>query len=482
VSVAQRPRTAPRLLAGVALLLGLAACAINPVTGERQLALISEAQEIQMGQQVAAGAEAQLGLVDDPGLQAYVNGLGQQIAAASERPDLPWRFGVIDDPAPNAFAAPGGYIYVTRGLLTLMRSEAELFSVLGHEVGHVTARHSVTMMSRAQLAQIGLGLGSVISPTVAQFSDLAASGLQLLFLSYGRDAERQADDLGFRYAVEHGYDVREMTNVFAVLRESSVVAGQSPMPVWLSSHPYPDERIKRINQKIARMPAADRGGRVGQADFLGYISGLTYGVNPRNGFFEENRFSHPDLAFRMDMPRGWRTQNTAQAVVAGSPAQDAIVQLTLAQGSATEVATAFFRQQGMATRNVRNTTINRLPAVVGEFEADSQQGRVGGIAAFITLGERTYQILAYTPATQRATHDAAFRAAIGSFAPLTDRAALARQPQRVEIITVPRAMTLEQLNQAYPSSIPMVELALINHLQGPQATVPQGYLFKRVSD
>src|SRR5690606_27038292 len=169
-----------------------AACATNPVTGERQLALVSESQEIQIGRDVAAGAEQQFGLVEDAALQEYVHGLGTRLAQASERPELPWTFRVADDPTPNAFAAPGGFIFITRGLLALLRNEAELVSVLGHEIGHVTARHSVAMMSRAQLAQLGLGIGSMISPTVAQFGDLAAGGLQLLFLSYGRDAERQA--------------------------------------------------------------------------------------------------------------------------------------------------------------------------------------------------------------------------------------------------------------------------------------------------
>ncbi|MDZ7790947.1 MAG: M48 family metallopeptidase [Xanthomonadales bacterium] len=209
-------------LAAILLLLALGACAVNPVTGDRQLAMVSESQEIEIGRQVAASAEAQFGLVDDPALQDYVHRLGTQLAQASERPDLPWTFRVVDDPTPNAFAAPGGYIFITRGLLTLLRNEAELVSILGHEIGHVTARHSVAMMSRAQLAQLGLGIASILRPEEAeQYGSLAAGGLQLLFLSYGREAEREADDLGYRYAVEQDYDVREMVNVFASLQRSA---------------------------------------------------------------------------------------------------------------------------------------------------------------------------------------------------------------------------------------------------------------------
>src|SRR5688500_6983461 len=191
-----------------------AGCAVNPVTGRRQLALVSEAQEIQMGQQAAQQVSQQLGLVDNQALQEYVQRVGAQLAAESERPNLPWTFRVVDDPTPNAFALPGGFIFMTRGMMDLMDSEAELAAVLGHEIGHVTARHSVTQISRGQLAQLGLGLGSVLFPSAAQsFGGLAQTGMQLLFLSHSRGAERQADELGFRYALNEGFEVREMDDI-----------------------------------------------------------------------------------------------------------------------------------------------------------------------------------------------------------------------------------------------------------------------------
>src|SRR5690606_29392753 len=187
----------------------LGACSVNPVTGERELSLISEQQEIAMGAEAAGQVAQQIGLVEDGALQQYVAAAGQRLAAVSERPDLPWQFGVVDDPTPNAFALPGGYIFVTRGLMGLLTSEAQLAAVLGHEIGHVTARHYVAQMSRAQLAQLGLGLGMILSPEVAQLGDLLGSGVQLLFLKYGRDVERQSDELGFRYMLDVGYDVEE---------------------------------------------------------------------------------------------------------------------------------------------------------------------------------------------------------------------------------------------------------------------------------
>lgn len=462
-----------------AALAGLASCAVNPVSGKSELALVTEAQEIEMGRQTAAGAEAQLGLVEDSQLQDYVQRLGSQLAQASERPELPWTFRVADDPTPNAFAAPGGFIFVTRGLMVMMSNEAQLVSVLGHEIGHVTARHSVSMMSRAQLAQIGLGVGSIISPTIAQFGELASGGLQLLFLSYGRDDERQADDLGYGYALAQNYDVREMVDVFAALQQSATLAGTSAIPNWLSSHPNPADRITRIDKRLAVLPASPPL-RVGEDDYLARIDGMMYGENPRNGYFESNRFLHPGLQFRLDLPQGWKAQNLAQVVVAGSPAKDAVIQLTLASGTRQEAADAFFGNQGVSAGRVTRESINGLSAIVGFFQAQTEQGVLGGMAAFVTHDGRTFRILGYTPAPKLSSYENEFRQSIGSFARLTDRAALARQPNELAIVRIPRSMTLVQFNQRYPSEVPIEELALINQVEGAATVLPANFKVKRV--
>lgn len=460
--------------------MALASCAVNPVTGDRQLALVSEGQEIQIGREVASNAEQQFGLVEDAALQSYVQELGQRLALASERPDLPWSFQVVDEPTPNAFAAPGGFIFVTRGLLVLLRNEAELVSILGHEIGHVTARHSVAMMSRAQLAQLGIGLASVLSPTAAQFGELAAGGLQLLFLKYGRDAERQADDLGYRYALEQGYDVREMVNVFAALQQSAQLAGKNPVPNWQASHPHPAERIQRINRQLASLPATSTDRRVGEAAYLKQINGLAYGENPRDGYFDDHRFLHPDLAFRIDFPQGWRSQNLSNAVVAGSPKEDAILQLMLVPGSPKEAADTFFSQEGMAVGRTATGKVNDLPAIMGSFEMQTEKNRLGGVVTFIGLEGRTYRLLGYTPAQQSTSYDKTFRAAMNSFARLTNPHALDRQPLQVSVVDLPRKMSLKAFNASYPSVIPLPELGLINQLQGVEDVMPAGFAAKRV--
>jgi predicted Zn-dependent protease len=458
------------------------ACARNPVTGERELALISEAQEIEMGRQAAQQTEQSLGLVQDEELQNYIQRIGAQLAADSERPELPWRFRVVDDPTPNAFALPGGFIYVTRGMMSLMESEAELASVLGHEIGHVTARHSVNQMSRAQVASLGLGIGMIFVEELQQYGDLASTGLQLLFLKYGRDDERQADDLGFKYALQEGYDVREMADVFQALQTIGESSGQSPLPTWMSSHPDPGERVSRTQQRIQALGSVTLDTlEAGREQYLAQIDGLIYGQNPRNGFFRNATFYHPDLRFSMTFPNGWPAQNLPQAVVAVSPNKDAAIELTLAQGSSpSAAASAFLNQQGIAAGQTVQQQVNGIPAIASTFQAQTEQGVVQGLAAFLEHGGRVYQVIGYTPQQQYGAYDSAFRGALGSFDAVTDPSILNVQPNRVDVVRVPRTQTLAEFNRQNPSAIPIAEAALINQLSGPSATIQQGAMIKVV--
>ncbi|MEE8061265.1 MAG: M48 family metallopeptidase, partial [Gemmatimonadales bacterium] len=239
------PKTTVSLVACAALVW---ACAVNPVTGKRELSLISESQEIRMGQEGAQSVVNTIGLYPDSSLQAYVARLGQSMAVASERPQLPWSFAVVNDATVNAFALPGGQIFVTRGILTHFNSEAELMSVLGHEIGHVTAKHSVSQISKAQIAQLGLGVGMVLTPSLDVLHQVAGSGLQVLFLKFGRDDEAQSDELGFRYMVEAGYDPREATDIFELLGR---LGGGGRLPEWQSTHPDPENRSARSAERAA---------------------------------------------------------------------------------------------------------------------------------------------------------------------------------------------------------------------------------------
>ena len=461
----------------------LVACATNPVTGKREISLISEQQEIQMGQQGAQQAAQEIGLVNDQALQNYLQSVGSGLASKSERPNLPWTFRVVDDPSPNAFALPGGYIFVTRGLLDLMNNEAELATVVGHEIGHVTARHSVQQMSQQQLAQVALGVGSILSPTVAQLGGIASQGLGLLFLKYGRDDERQADDLGFRYALTQGYDVRYMDDVFRSLQRLGEASKQSPLPTWLATHPGEAERIQAIDAKLAQVPASQlANAKVNAAEYTQRINGLVYGANPRNGFFQGNTFYHPDLRFQIALPSGWQGQNLTQAVVAISPQKDAIIQLTLAQGGSPEAAArAFLSQEGVQAGQPSRETVNGVPAVASTFQAQTEQGVIQGLAAFFTYNGNTYQVIGYSPAQRYSAYDPVFRQSLGSFGPVNDSRVLNVQPNRINVIALSQPMTLAEFAQRYPSTIPLAELAIVNQVENPNATLSAGTRVKQVT-
>jgi predicted Zn-dependent protease len=459
----------------------LSGCAVNPVTGDRELALVSEDQEIAMGRNAAQEVRATIGFVDDDALQEYVARIGAELASTSERPSLPWSFHVVDDPVPNAFALPGGYVFVTRGLMALMNSEAELAAVLGHEIGHVTARHSVSQVSKAQLAQLGLGIGIIASPELfEQFGDLANSGLALLFLKYGRDDERQADELGFRYMLAHDYDVREMEKVFASLQASSRLAGASPMPSWLATHPSEPERIAAVRERIAALDMPPQSAKTNANAYMSAIDGLVYGEDPRHGFFADDMFHHPELGFEFMVPEQWRRQNMASMVVGISPDQDAAVQLTLVPGTPDEAATSFLTSDAVAEIESSRTKIHGFDAVVTRFQVTTANGALAGIAAHIDAGSGSYRLIAYAPQPALAARAQLLSQIVGSFAPVSEQAIADAQARRVSVVAIERDMTLDEFASRYPSKVPIEELAVLNQIGDSQDALSRGTEAKRI--
>ncbi len=465
--------------AGLVALLVAAGCATNPATGARQLVLISEAQELSMGREADQSIVASMGLDVDTARQRYVQELGARLARRSERPGLPWTFRVLDDPVVNAFALPGGYIYVTRGILAHLDSEAELAAVLGHEIGHVTARHSVTRLSTQQLTQLGLAVGVVLQPGLERYAGLAAQGLGLLFLKFSRDDERQADDLGLRYLRRTQYDPREMSGVYVMLDRVGRSGGGDRLPDWLSTHPNPVDRRQRIERAVAGLPPDSLGSVVNRAPYLWRLDGLVYGENPREGFFRGPEFNHPDLRFRLTFPAGWKTANQRQAVLAMSPSEDALVQLSLASESSPEAAArAFFGQQGVSGLPGRSQ-IHGLPAAGGSFTAAGDQGTLAGTVAFVAYDGRVFRILGYASQGRWPAYAPAAERTIGSFDRLADPAALAVEPLRLDLVALPRALSLDEFAQRYPSTVPPATLALLNNVE-PGARFDAGDLVKRV--
>jgi len=459
------------------------ACSTNPATGHSQLDMYSQSQEIQLGQQYDQQVRQQIGLYEDPQLQTYVERLGRELAARSERPDLPWHFAVVDDASVNAFALPGGYVYVTRGLIEHMNSEAELAGVMGHEIGHVAARHQVNQLSKQQLTQVGFMLGMVLGgPRVQQFGDLANLAGGLMFLKFSRDDERQADDLGLRYISRSGYPPDAMSHVFQLLsrvsrsEQSSGSGGR--LPSWLETHPDPEERLQRMQASYTKLPPGLGQAGYQEAALLDHLEGTVYGTDPREGFFRQGVFFQPELGIAIESPAGWKGTNSKQAVMWQPRDQGAVFVLTLAQGgNARQAADQFFNQQGV--QQVDQWRGQPAGGLGAQFVANTQQGQLTGAVSFVQMGNQVYQLLGFSQAGNWGRYANDVGRAMQSFQRVSGRELGRIEPWKVDLVRLSRPMTLREFDRQYPSTVPLEKVALLNNVDL-DAQLVAGQMVKRV--
>lgn len=463
-------------------------CAVNPVTGKKQFSMISEAQEVEMGKGYHPQVMSEFGAYNNPTLQSFLEAKGKAMAALSHRPDLPWNFQLVDSPVVNAFAVPGGYVYFTRGIMAHFNNEAQFAGVLGHEIGHVTARHSVQQQSKQTLLS-GLAIGGMIlSPEIASMGESVMQGMQLLFLKYGRDDESQSDELGVEYSTKIGYDAKEMAGFFTTLSRLSGGA-ENRVPTFMSTHPDPDDREQKVRQMATATQAqlATQGKTnfdVGRNNYLRMLEGMIYGEDPRQGFVEQDNFYHPDLKFQYRLPNGWQTQNGSQAVQTAEPNGKAAIQLRLGQGSdPAAAAQTFATENKLQVISNNQQSINGFPAVtmIAQTTPDpqaQQQAQIVKIkAGFISYGGNIYMLLGLTSQADFTRYEGTFNNTISSFRQLTDQDKLNRQAEQLRIATS-RGGTLQSvLQQERIPANRMNEFSILNGIQLNQQ-VPAGTLVK----
>jgi predicted Zn-dependent protease len=443
-------------------LLATLACSTNPATGHSQLNLYSQEQEIALGKQYHQQVLQEIGIYRDDELQSYVDRIGRDLAARSERPDLPWTFTVVDDASVNAFALPGGFVYVTRGLIDHMGSEAELAGVMGHEIGHVAARHSVNQLSKQQLTQLGLTVGMIFAPGAQRYGDLANLAGGLMFLKFSRDDERQADELGLRYITRATYPPQAMGNVFRLLSRVSRTEQGGRLPNWLATHPDPEQRLHAMEAAYTKLPAGAGGEDWRREPLLRQVEGVVYGADPREGFFRDGIFYQPEMGLSVTAPRGWKGVNQRQAVVWKPRNNDAIFALTLANApSARAAAQQFFSQQGVSE-------LGQWPGQPGggigaQFSANTQQGLLVGAVTFVEDGGKVYELLGFAPqGTFRAYADEIARA-MASFRRVGPREVGPVEPWRIDVVRLSEPMTLREADRRYPSTVSLDKVALLNN-------------------
>ena len=464
----QRPEGL-RLPVSVALLALVAACATNPVTGRRELTFMSEAQEISIAQESDPQIKEEMGIYNDPELQGYVTDIGQRMAKISERPHLPWRFTVVDVPAVNAFAVPGGGIYITRGIMPFLDSEAELAGVIGHEIGHVTARHSAQQYTRQITGQVGLLALGIFVPAARPFGDLTGQALGVLFLKYGRDDEIQADRLGARYESTVGWDPAAVPGFLSTLGRLDEAAGdRRGVPNWLSTHPDPLARVNDIQPTVAQIKAAGTSFTTNRDALMQRIDGIMYGDNPEQGLARGSVFLHPVLRFRIDFPDKWEIANSPQEVVAKAPGADVFMilqQVEKPQGrNIQEIALNSMGNAGFRSSQGERASINGLDAFVGVY-----QGQVEGLgavvtrAAHITYDGKVYVVAGLVPPNAFQQADRAFLASIRSFRRLSAEEAEDIRPDRVDLYVVRGGDTWLSIAERSGGAVKPATLAVMNN-------------------
>jgi len=441
----------PGWIAGILAVSLLAlACAVNPVSGKKELMLFSEAQEIAMGKETDQAIRQQYGLYEDKALAEYVNRVGQSLVPYSHRPKLSHSFAVLDTPVVNAFAAPGGYIYVTRGILALMNSEAELAAVLGHEMGHVAARHSMAQMSGQLLAQIGLVVGSIVSKDIRKFAGLASVATQLLFLKFSRSDEYQADALGIQYARAARYAPGEMLRFFSALENMSAESSSHKIPTFLSTHPMTSDRIAKVK---AQLSSQDASLTVKRDDYLRRIDGLVYGDNPQQGFVENGIFYHPQMAFQYTVPGGWVVQNTPMQVVTAEKEGRAALLLqaeTTAQGLDPYLQE---KAKGLGQAKLLKTArhaVGSFQARHAWFHVAQEQGEP--LAVRLTCIRKDSLVYSFVALSLYSAADVlhpVMDGAISTFQAVRDSRILSRKPERLNLVRPDGRQTLQALLSRY---------------------------------
>lgn len=479
--------------------LGLQSCSRNPVTGKKEIIFMSQEQEIALGAQSHPSIVATMGLYEDAKLQNFINEKGKSMGAISHRPDLKYQFHIVDSPVVNAFAVPGGYVYFTRGIMAHFNNEAEFMGVLGHEIGHVTARHSARQQTSQVLGTVGLMAGMVLSEKVRQMGDQAMQGLQMVLLSYSRAHESESDKIGVDYSSKVGYDAREMAQFFGTIKRISDKSGQA-IPTFMSTHPDPGDRFTNVRQMAEAYQKANPGQYLVERErYLRMIDGIIFGDDPKQGFVENWNFYHPELKFQFPVPRDWQYENSPVQFQMAAKDGKSMMMLTVAEGKTfDEAAQNVVKNYNFKVLENKKTTINGIPAVVMVSQIQQQQQQQQGgqttpqqaqdpntvVQVATYLYEYNGMILAmhgmsYAPTFN--TNFATFRNVAENFRTLSDPDKLNRKPDRIRIKTVARTAAFKDVMKSFgmPDSR-LDELGILNQLQA-NDQVQQGTLVKIIT-
>jgi predicted Zn-dependent protease len=470
-------------------LLALGGCSVNPATGERSFtAFMSPEKELQVGRQEHPKIlKAHGGAYSDSHIAAYVRRVGLALTRVSEVPGLAFRFFVVNDDKINAFALPGGYVYITRGLIALADDEAEMAAVLAHEIGHVTARHSAQRYSEAMAMNLGLTVFGIVGSAAgvpAGAGNLASLGAQLYLQSYSREQELEADVLGIRYLTRAGYDPDAMTRFFRKLeshkRLEAILSGDpgaAQRNHVLATHPRTADRIRQAARLARATPVARP--RTGRDDHLTRVDGLIFGDDPAKGVRRGREFAHPALGISFRVPPGFTLFNRPTVVVARGPDGAAIV-FDMVQGDAARAAggTAGYLVEDWGRRlslqRVQRLSINGLDAATAEAQFSTRKGPADiRLVVIRAAPDRLFRFIFQTPVALTARLATELQRTTYSFRQLTAEEAARIKPLRLRVVTVQDGDTARSLAATLPFETGQLEwFEVLNGLVRDQPLAP----------
>ena len=445
-------------------------CASNPVTGRPDLVFMTEEQEIASGRKYHQELLKHYKVYQDPELQSYVSAIVEELASASHRDQLLFHVTVMDSPEVNAFALPGGYLYITRGIMAYINSEAELAGVLGHEIGHVTARHGVRQHTASTLTSM---LANVISASVSGYgvSDLTNIAGTAILRGYGREHELEADRLGAEYLDRSGYDPEKMIDVVAILKSQEEFDKQlakeehrAPRAYHglFASHPKNDQRLQEVIRAANQYRSKNKAPRNDR--FLQLTDGMVLGSNASNGIVRNNQFYHKDLAITLSFPPGWSIDNLAYRIVAYSKDRDGFIQIVLNDRNKRMTPKEYVKTHFKCVQNGQEIKTANFQGYTGFISGKTPFGKRKIRVAAIYQEKKVYLIAASAKNDQLLKqYDSAFLATIRSLNKLCSDQLHLAQPQRIKLITARKGDTFASLAQRSPlSSHAEEQLRLLN--------------------
>jgi predicted Zn-dependent protease len=441
------------ILSSVLMICG---CAVNPVTKKREIMIYSDAAEIEMGKKAHTEAVRQYGEYDDPNLERYINGIGQSLATVSHRPNIQYHYMVLDKPFINAFALPGGYVYITRGLLAHLHSEAELAGVLGHETGHITARHGMKRLQKAMASQFilaGVAIATESGGLVQGSSILLTAALQ----TYSRKDEHQADEIGNIYAFKAGYDPKESMGFLKTLKKMDKTS-PSAVEVIFRTHPLTEDRIERAEAQSRRLSQQGRGRdlKTRSDEYISHIDGLVFGPGERDGVIEKNLYRNRFYRFSISAPSDWKIErgDAGGSLNMKHPTKDYYCQTLVfeleAEMSPGQFARSFEKKSGLNRVSASQMTMGGSQALVALYHPRSSKGVPLAVEiAYVVRGKTGFMVVGITRAPYFDQAKPSFRQVMNSFRFLTQAEADRIPIYRLEVYTVRKGDTFRSISKRF---------------------------------